>query len=717
MARGLSAPLAARPGTRPPARPGARRRPAPTRVFRRAAALVLIGLGVAGTEAATADLAAAQPGGPAEGAGFGLAHIDLLDLHLERGPESIRERALLTTPQLGTRYRHASETGARWHRWSLTWDLVERDGFRFTVPDAIRARDHANGLESLLVLQGNPPGVARVDGLPPGTDAPVFRAAEGRLTDEPRGAVAVNEGNPWARYVDAVARRYGPGGSLAAERGWPAEAGVRVWEVGNEPNLEHFWKGSAADFARFLHVARLVLRWHDPGATVLHGGIADDGNAEAWFRRFLAALPGAAGDRPFDGSAWHYYRVPSRALLPPARVRGLLEEAGLGDLPIWVTELGLPVGSEHPGPCWDAASPGRGTTAEQAAFVWQAHAELAAAGVRTSIYFQLSDDCGNGPRSYDAFGLLRNAEGQACWEPPPNAPGCWRPEPSLAGGPRPAYEAYRALVGALAGARPEPGGARLGGPDEGWSGVALRRPDGSRALVAWSRERAPRQISLPARGGRAELLSLDATGLPRRRELRATDGRWVLDLPGGTNRNGPGGSPMVDGRPVLLLEGPPSAAGATGATQGGVAAPEAKTSADPAPTSAPDLTPPYLAVVGVLPERSPARLELGVAAGDTEGRLAQYVVYYAADHPPATTAGWTPIGTISDWPDRPALGELRVPFQGRPGRIYYFAAQAADEAGNWTGLPARPQAWTRIEGGAGDALRPPTRWSTGQAYH
>ncbi len=645
-------------------------------------------LPLAGAPAVTAQV------GPGPVPRFGIAHVDLLDLHLERQPGApARSVERLSAAELAERYRRARELGGGWHRWSLNHDLVEADGFRWEVPDGILARDVAAGLRTLAVLQGPP-----LDGLA----APVFRQADGRLTDDPTAAVAINPDNPWARFVSAVVQRYRPGGELARERGWSSSTGITAWEVGNEPNNAHFWSGSVEAYVRFLEVSYLVIHYHDPPAIVLHGGIGDGAHALEWYDRFAAELAAKAQRSPsvarhsfyFDRMAWHWYTSPVYLVGKPAAARAILQAHSIPPKPLWVTELGLPVWSEYPGPCWDAASPGRGTLAEQAAFLWEAVSEGLAQGVEVVIVFQLYDDCGNGEHSYDALGLVRNHEGNQCWAPIANQ-GCWRFEPQLAGVPRPAFESWRLLTDLLGKAAVT---ARLAAGD--MQRVVFRVPPDGVITVAWNTSRGDRTAVLPATGRSAVLYRMEATGLLVRSEIAAQGGSYRVVLPPATNRNGPGGRPLVHGRPVVVVERgvasgagrePPALPGDRTAAVGGVA-PGADSGAQP---SGADTTPPVLAVVRELPAASPPKFELEILAAD-ERALDAYVVYYASDRLPSTPSGWIPLGPPRSWPGKPRVGVQKVPFEGLPGRTYFFTAQAGDTGGNWTPLTPYAQAATTI---------------------
>ncbi len=620
---------------------------------------------------------------------LGLAHVDLMDLHLRRRPDGPPEaHASVDAGHLADRYRLARASGAGWNRWTLYRDLVETGSpYDWTVPDGIIGRDRAHGLRSLLILQSQAENI----------EAPIFLDPNGSPTDDPGRAAQVNPGHVLARFVDAAAARYGRGGTVG---------GAAAWEIGNEPNIHPYWRDRPEDFARYLEVAYLTIKRRDPAAVVLHGSMADDVAAEDWFRRFLVALKQRAADGPqpwaashfFDKTGWHWYRSPAHLQTGPARARAILAEAGLPPKPVWVTETGVPVWNEHPGPCWDSASPGRATTEEQAGFVWQTLAEAYASGVELVILFQLYDDCGNGPKSYDAFGLVRNPLGSACWEGA--AAACWRADPALAGRPRPAYQAFALAARLLAGARylrQSPAAGR------GWRSVVFQAGD-RRSTVLWSTGGATSAV-VPAAAAQARLHRVTATGVESL-ALGARDGAFTVPLPAVSNHNGMGGRPIMAGVPVILEELGVAGSGGTageGPAAEGAEGPSDAGAADPAD----DLDPPVLAVVEPLPERSPAGdLSLAVVAGDAGSGLAAWILYVAeGEDPPLRPEDWRPVEGLRPWTAAPAAGRVSATLRLEPGRRYHFAAQAGDRAGNWTPLPPYSQASTRtVLTGRGPAM-------------
>ncbi|MFN2251515.1 MAG: hypothetical protein ACK2UL_06315 [Anaerolineae bacterium] len=648
----------------------------------------------------------------------GLAHVDLMDLHVERLPGGgTTKREVLEPGEVDERYDKAVAAGAAWNRWSLYWDMVDASGgYDWSVADDIVERDRDAGLRTLAILQGTPArystsgspdvvpprvgggtpgrihGLTDVDGavpvaiqaaVPKGLDEPAFLDAGGVGTDDPELADHYNPANPWAAFVAEAVGRYRPGGALALSRGWGDSDGIRAWEVGNEPNLRQFWDGSAAEFARYLEVAYVVVRWADSAATVVHGGIADDAGADAWYGQLLDELTAKAERSPlparygyyFDATAWHWYSYPALLGSGPARARQLLRDHGLPDKPVWVTEMGVPIWSEHPGPCWDPASPWRATAVEQAGYVWQALTEAAYSGVEVAVLFQAYDDCGNGPASYDAFGFVRNHASNQCWEPPGQT--CWRLEPALAGVPRPAHAVLAAAADHLGESEPLWRSWPVGDVER----VLFYKAPDERVTVAWNWSRADRDLEVAATGAEGTLLTLDGSGVLTETSVRPIDGVHRLSLPAQTNSNNPGGGGLMAGRPVVLVER--------------------------------DQYGPFRAEIGSLPPASAPSFDLTVSAADGGTGVAAVRVL-VAESPPAGPDGWRVWRDHVGWTAAPVSGQMAVGFAGEAGHTYYFAAQALDRAGNWSAVPQSAQASTRIAVGA--TVTTPATPGTATAY-
>lgn len=158
------------------------------------------------------------------------------------------------------------------------------------------------------------------------------------------GVPAPRKGPPrdpadYAAFAGAAARRYGPGGDFWREHPDLPARPVRVWEIWNEENSTHFWGGppDAALYARMYAAARAAIRTTDPSATVLVGGLT---NAyESYVTDMVGAVPALRGE--IEGVAIHPYASTVRGMAGEVRRRrAALRAAGLGDVPLYVTEYG-----------------------------------------------------------------------------------------------------------------------------------------------------------------------------------------------------------------------------------------------------------------------------------------------------------------------------------------------------------------------------------------
>lgn len=459
--------------------------------------------------------------------------------------------------------------GAAWNRFPFYWQNIETSSgqYNYSAQDQAVADDVSKGLQTLAILLGTSPVYATAasaqgaeaqseevvlwpsgrtrlypemtvhsaNSAPANLDTPVF--SDG--TDVPGASKTINPGNPWARYVYETVNRYKPGGVLAQARGWAAGQGVSHWEVWNEPDWSFFWSGSVEQYYRLLKVGYLAAKQADPGCTVMIGGLATYFNPD-WFPRLLqvmAADPNqaerAARNHYFDAVAIHFYSRSGDSLDHTSRARALLSTQGLSK-PIWVTESGVPVWDDYPGPQEDPASPYRATSQEQAAYIIQSAAYAYYSGAGVVFHFQLHDDCGNGPEARDAYGLYRNESGAACY-------------PSDAAA-RPSLQAFRTVALQFRSLEPL---WRLT-PNGDHEQIAFYRSDtGHRLTVLWATQGHDVLAQVTAASGTATLI--DAYG--NASTVTAQNGYYSVILPAATNRNLPGSTEyMIGGAPYILIE-------------------------------------------------------------------------------------------------------------------------------------------------------------------
>lgn len=557
------------------------------------------------------------------------------------------------------RYQQAISAGAGWNRYPIYWNEIEKtaDQYNWSAYDTAVRNDVVYGLKTNAILLGTP-GIYVADKyIPRDLNQPVF--SDG--TDRPGGNKTINPANPWAEYVYATVNRYKPGGTLARQENWPSGAGVRVWEVWNEPDFTVFWQGNVQEYARLLKVAYLAARQADPEAQIMVGGMVWFEQAN-WFSDLLNIYKndGSPVDRryPFTMVAVHAYSSPSYSFYVLQRTEALLQAHGIGGVPIWLNETGVAVWNDYPGPTW-ATRPDqityRATMEEQASYL-VANATFSFLGeVDTLFHFQLYDDCGNQPKGSDfqantgefcgssvcwgdALGLLRNRASNACFT--------HHPQP---GSKRPAYAAFQ-TVAAVFGDRgmvPLTGFTR----DRTQYTVFSRPGAGQIVTVIWDESGQSRQVSVGARSDQATLIQMDGSS----QTIRAENGLYIIPLRPATNTNQPGGSGggfMIGGPPVILIE---------------------QTDQD---------------IVAILPLLDVSRSAALVKwRASFPSHIVKYEIYYRDD-----TSG------ANEWvkwfeADRP--GEAL--FSGGPGRRYSFFARGLRADGTWTQDVPNVHAWTVLQ--------------------
>lgn len=611
---------------------------------------LLIG-GVMGWLTYTAGSLQAQEGNPA-GATVPLPAFDGFGLSFINAAETA------SSPE---RIQRGIATGAGMDRFPLYWDRIETGYglFDWSAQDRALGDNHAAGLDTLAILLGTPGHyyprgrayvpAPRLGGsfvelaqaesgrmgascqpwegpvAPAGLYNPIF--ADG--TDLPAPGKAINPDNYWARFVSLAVARYQPGGE--------AGVAVRHWQIWNEPDLCHFWSGSAQEYARLLKVAYLVIKQGDPHAVVVWAGLAhfaQPGFLPTLLDTLRADPLAPAHGGFFDAAASHHYSLSWQSFDYTNRVRLALARRGWDDKPIWITESGVPVCDDFPGPA--CPSPWRATPAEQAAYIWQNIAYTRIAGGTGPIFhFMLHDDCGNvvAVDSPDGFGLVKNEASSFC-----------SPEQAT---PRPAYRAFQLAIEQLS-------DTRLIWADI--QGGAVRRAaffhpaSGERRTMLWSilpdtgAAGAGVMGNLaPVSGEGATLLGLDGATTP----LAAEGGVYAVPLAGGTNRNWPNASGGYDmgiyGPPVLIIER--------------------------------DETPPNVSITPLPPQSAP-EFTLQWQATDLGSGVAQVGLWFQRDG-----------GEWQLWAgDLPASGSRL--FLGEAGSRYAFTLTALDGAGNARDLGA-----------------------------
>ncbi len=189
----------------------------------------------------------------------------------------------------------------------------------FSALDRIVGLAAARGLSLLPVVQYAPAW----DALKPGNPASAPRSTA-----------------PYAEFLIALVRRYGPHGTFwSTHRSLPVVP-IRMWQIWNEPDFLRYWsqRPFAPSYVRLLRAAHAALQSADPGGKVVLGGLPDF----SW--QYLAqiyAVPGAR--RQFDVVAIHPYTAQPVNVIKILRlVRAVMDRSGDAGKPILATEISWP---------------------------------------------------------------------------------------------------------------------------------------------------------------------------------------------------------------------------------------------------------------------------------------------------------------------------------------------------------------------------------------
>jgi hypothetical protein len=186
-------------------------------------------------------------------------------------------------------------------------------------------------------------------------------------TDVPGPHKRINPDHPWAAFLSTVVRRY--------------QGKVRYWQCWNEPDYpkgvlepapgdpQRSWQGSVKDYVRLLAVTHTVVKWIDPEAQVVTGGLGYAG--------YLQAMIDHGAGPYFDLLDFHAYGWPGsdealKAFLSVHQaMRHVLDSNGLSQKGMLCSETG-----------YSAAEP-----EIQAEYILKLYATSLALGIDGTVYY------------------------------------------------------------------------------------------------------------------------------------------------------------------------------------------------------------------------------------------------------------------------------------------------------------------------------------------
>ncbi|HLJ04325.1 MAG TPA: hypothetical protein VKT31_12850 [Solirubrobacteraceae bacterium] len=258
------------------------------------------------------------PGPPAQAPPAGLQFGANVNLLLE-DPEFTAAERDAGLSELRADGATLARTDALWEATEPSAPVAGRHRYDWTFNDRIATALATHGLRWLPVIDYSAPwaqSLAGVDHSPP------------RNVSE------------YAAYAAAFAARYGRGGAFWTTHPAIPPDPVQLIEIWNEPDNSTFWRPAPdpAGYAAMYGQARAAIAAVAPSVRVLIGGLTS-GGARGFLGSLLSADPGLA--QHIDGVSIHPYgHTPSLVIDRIRSIRAAMVALGLGEVPLYVTEIG-----------------------------------------------------------------------------------------------------------------------------------------------------------------------------------------------------------------------------------------------------------------------------------------------------------------------------------------------------------------------------------------
>jgi polysaccharide biosynthesis protein PslG len=215
--------------------------------------------------------------------------------------------------------------GVQTIRQTFDWSTIERapGQYDFGYHDEYVAQAAAHGIRIVPVLFNPPPFHGR---------------SRGRATCPPRRNAA------FARFAEALVRRYGRRGTLWRQRGDVPQKPITAWQIWNEPNLAVYWCGrpNARRYVAMLRTVGRAIKRVDRSAHVVTAGLPPSKLKSAVpLDRYIRNMYRAGARRAFDSLALNPYARNHRDLRRLLHsIRRLMNRRGDRRGSIWIAELG-----------------------------------------------------------------------------------------------------------------------------------------------------------------------------------------------------------------------------------------------------------------------------------------------------------------------------------------------------------------------------------------
>ncbi len=144
------------------------------------------------------------------------------------------------------------------------------------------------------------------------------------------GAYPPDDPSRFGAFGAALARRYGPDGTLWRERPDVPKLPVRAWQVWNEPSLPAYWASGPdpAEYTELLRETGRAIKSVDPGAEIVTAGLPES-RIGIPFEQFVTGMYDAGAKGAFDTLAIHPFARDQRGALAAVKAaRALMNGRG-----------------------------------------------------------------------------------------------------------------------------------------------------------------------------------------------------------------------------------------------------------------------------------------------------------------------------------------------------------------------------------------------------
>jgi hypothetical protein len=210
---------------------------------------------------------------------------------------------------------------------------------------------------------------------------------------------------PLGAYAQALVRRYGPDGTLWAERPDVPRLPIRSWQIWNEPNLRVYWcnKPNARQYVAMLRTVGKAIKQVDRRAHVVTAGLPDSKlKGTVPLKSFINQMYRAKAAKYFDSLAINSYakdHLQLGRMLGSVRKQMNARRDRKGA--IWITEVGW--GDRGPKNRYIVGEKGQATRiAKSLALIRKQRRKLRLRGV---VYFSWRDGAPYAPNFKDLWGL------------------------------------------------------------------------------------------------------------------------------------------------------------------------------------------------------------------------------------------------------------------------------------------------------------------------